>query len=274
MKGADSMKNSSRMAWLGLILALMCIGGCQTAPEPAKKAAVDQDLLYQVSTINALMQGIYDGDTTYGEIQDKGNLGIGTFQALDGEMVMIDGVFYQIKSDGKVYAVKPEMIAPFADLTYYSADQTTIVKNIDSVASLQKAIEPLITNKNLFYAIRVDGAFSYIKVRSVPAQVKPYPLLSEAVKNQQVFEYQNVEGTILGFWSPEYINGINVPGYHLHFISKDRQKGGHLLDCKMSEATAGVDVTDNFILDLPQGQDFAQSNLAQDQSKQVQKVER
>lgn len=268
------MKKSSYTAVGGLLIALLLICGCQGAPKSVQPVLPNQDLLYQVSTINALMQGVYEGETTYGQLQDKGDLGIGTFEALDGEMVMVDGVFYQIKADGKVYPVKPEMIAPFADVTYYSADQTITLSNIDGVANLQKAIDPLITNRNLFCAIRIDGTFSYIKVRSVPAQVKPYPLLSEAVQNQKVFEYQNVEGTILGFWSPDFINGINVPGYHLHFISKDRTIGGHLLDCKVSQAQVGVDVTDDFTLDLPKNQAFSQSDLARDQTSEVQKVER
>ncbi len=260
---------------LALLLVLMPISGCQ--PEPEKKgdtAVQNENQVYQVSTINALMQGVYEGESTFGELQDKGNLGIGTFEALDGEMIMIDGVFYQVKSDGKVLVAAADQKTPFADITHYWADDVANIKSIDSMASLQKTIDPYLKNPNIFYAIRVDGTFDYIKARSVPAQSQPYPPLDQAIKQQQVFEYKNVEGTILGFWCPAYVNGINMPGYHFHFISKDRQQGGHLLECQVREALLGIDRTEDFAMHLPDSEAFSQSNLGQDQSKALNKVER
>lgn len=259
-----------------LLVLLTVLAGCQPEPEPEKNQNADQnqDQVYQVSTLNALQLGVYDGETTFAEMQDKGNLGIGTFEALDGEMIMLDGVFYQVRADGNVYQVKADMTCPFADLTYYYADDVMNVQSIDSLASLQKTIDTMRKDPNHFYAIRVDGTFDYIKARSVPAQDEPYPPLSEAVLQQKVFEYQNVEGTILGFWCPRFVDGINMPGYHFHFLSKDRQQGGHLLDAKVRQAIIGVDYTEDFAMHLPRGDAFSQSDLGQDQSQALEKAER
>lgn len=65
--------------------------------------------LFQASTINALVEGINEGDTTVKELKKHGDFGIGTFDDLDGEMIELDGKFYQIKSDGHAYPVKDSM---------------------------------------------------------------------------------------------------------------------------------------------------------------------
>lgn len=57
----------------------------------ASTAYSSDDILYQVSTINALLEGIYDGDTSYGELKQHGDFGIGTFSGLDGGMIELDG---------------------------------------------------------------------------------------------------------------------------------------------------------------------------------------
>ena len=84
--------------------------------------------------------------------------------------------------------------------------------------------------KTCFYAVMIQGEFSYVKTRSVPAQEKPYPPLAEVTKNQPTFEFTDVTGTMVGFRCPPYVTGINVPGYHLHFLTDDRTAGGHLLE--------------------------------------------
>lgn len=269
------MKNRFVFA-ITLLASIIVLAGCQPEPEMPKalEPDIDQEQIYQVSTLNALQAGVYQGEVSFDELQEKGNLGIGTFEALDGEMIMIDGVFYQVRSDGKVYGVKPEMTTPFANVTYYSADEVKTVNKLESLGELQTCVDSLRADSNHFYAIRIDGTFEYIKVRSVPAQSQPYPPLSEAVLGQTVFEYQDVEGSILGFWCPGFVDGINMPGYHFHFISKDRLKGGHLLDARVIQASIGVDFTDGFSMHLPVGEAFSSSNLNEDQSQALEKAER
>jgi acetolactate decarboxylase len=235
---------------------------------PAVSSAPDEpnDILFQPSVITALMQGVFDGSMTYEELSSHGDFGLGTFNSLDGEMVELDGQFYQVKADGAVYPVNSSMKTPFAIVTYFTPD-----KEMDFHASgdgytnltmLQSYLENQMPSKNIFYAIRIDGAFDYIKTRSVPAQVKPYPTLTEAVKNQSIFEMFNQSGTMIGFWSPAYASGISLAGYHFHFLNDKRTAGGHVLDLRLRNASIALDYTPEFFVNLLNETEFLQADLS------------
>jgi acetolactate decarboxylase len=114
-----------------------------------------------------------------------------------------------------------------------------------------------------------------MKTRSLPEQAKPYPPLIEVAKNQSVFEFNNVSGTIVGFRCPQYMNGISIPGYHLHFLTADDKGGGHVLDLKTGSVTAMLDFTPDFLMILPdQSSDFYKIDLSSDQENSIQKVEK
>jgi len=235
---------------------------------------IEKDVLFQTSAINALLEGVYDGDTTFKEIEKHGDFGIGTFNALDGEMIGLDGNFYQIKSDGIAYPVDDSVKSPFAVVTFFEPDKTFLLdKNLD-YTQLKEYLDNLIPTKNIFYAIKVEGVFSYIKTRSVPRQDKPYPPLVDAVKDQTVFEFYNVKGMIVGFRLPEFMKGINVPGYHLHFITEDRKAGGHLLECKIRDASAKFDYTSGLYMILPEHNDFYRTDLSGERQKELENIER
>ena len=177
--------------------------------------------LYQTSLMSALMAGIYEGEATYGQIRKYGDFGVGTFNDLDGEMVGFDGTFYQLRSDGSARPVTDDQKTPFAVVTFFQPDQELDVvqqmtKN-DLVAAIEKG-----TDANLFSAVRVDGIFEEVRTRTVPRQVKPFPPLTEAAKHEVEKVFTNVEGTLAGFRSPAYAQGIGVAGFHLHFLRQDK----------------------------------------------------
>ena len=246
---------------------LMLITGCATAPK---------NTLMQVSTIDALLAGVYDGQMTTGELLTHGNFGIGTFDALDGEMIVLDGTVYQALADGTVHVMPTDTTTPFAAVVNFDADQ---VADIDSYgemnySSFQTVVDEMEPNQNLFIAIRFDDVFPTMKVRSVPGQKKPYPPLADVVKYQAVFEYTNVTGTVLGFRCPAFVKGINVPSYHLHFISKDRKIGGHVLDFTAIGGTLQLDTCSRFYMVLTDREEFAVADLSQDRSHELEKVEK
>ena len=232
------------------------------------------DVLYQTSTINALMEGVYDGTTTFADLKKNGDFGIGTFTALDGEMIGVDGVFYQVKSDGKVLTVADAARTPFAVVKHFSPGVIFPISGSRDLDGLMRELDALLPTKNAFYAIRIEGTFPRIKARSVPAQRKPYPGLAEAARNQSVFEFSDIRGTILGFRSPDFVQGINLPGYHFHFISADRKSGGHLLGGLIEGATVALDETGDFHLVLPESDDFRRSDLGRDRRRELDKAER
>lgn len=267
------MRNLTVVVLLALIISL---AGCSKSKNLNGSLAANQEreTVFQVSLINFLLQGGYDGVITCGELKKHGDLGIGTLDELDGEMVVIDGQILQIKADGSVNEVKDKVKSPFATLTYFDADQKQELRGITSLEHLQDRLDEMINKKNIFYAIRIDGTFEHAKARSVPKQTKPYRPLMEVTKTQPTFEFNDVKGTLVGFWCPEYVQGINVSGYHLHFITEDRRQGGHLLECSIQEGTAQIDSTTGFYMVLPAGGDFSHADLTKDRKSEIEKVEK
>jgi len=237
--------------------------------------ALGQDTVMQVSTIDALVAGLYDGTMSCGRLLGYGDLGIGTFDRLEGEMIVLDGTVYQVKEDGRVYTPDLNMKTPFASVCRFKADDTIALKKGMRFDELERMLDTVISNKNLFYAIKITGTFTYMKTRSVPAQEKPYPPLAEVTKDQRVFEMKNISGTIVGFRCPPYVKGINVPGYHLHFISGDHQRGGHILDLETGTGICAIDRCNRFFLVLPtEGDAFRGVDLSKDRTKELYKIEK
>lgn len=236
-------------------------------------AATSNGTISQVSTIDALLSGSYDGSMTLGELRRHGNHGIGTFDRLDGEMIMIDGVIHQVRADGKVHQPGDSVTTPFAAVVNF---RPGIHLGFNSPRSRQQVLDELdsrIPNKNLMTAIMIKGDFSSVKTRSVPAQNKPYPPLAEVAKTQPVFNLVKVRGTIFGFRLPSYVKGINVPGYHLHFLSENHATGGHILDFELKSGSAAIQICDKFFMILPDDAGFANADLSLDRGAELHKVE-
>lgn len=140
--------------------------------------------------------------------------------------------------------------------------------------TLLEALDQAVPSKNLFYAVRVDGRFAQVRVRSVPRQKKPYPPLVEVTTHQPEFEHRDISGSLVGFRFPDYATGINVPGYHMHFVSDDRTAGGHVLAFSMVAGTIAIDVTSQFHMALPQESDFLDADLTKDSAEDIAKAEK
>ncbi|MCM2466951.1 acetolactate decarboxylase [Methanoculleus oceani] len=257
--------------------AFLLIGACialAVSPLPAGPGGeADRETIFQVSTIDALLQGVYDGDMTFDELATHGNLGIGCGDRLDGELIGVDGEWYLIRTDGRAYPVTGNATTPFAAVTFFDPDMTIAIDEPVNLTGLGRYLEAELPSKNLFYAIRMDGTFPRVVTRSVPIQEKPYPRLADVTANQTVFTFENVTGTAVGFWTPVLAEGINVPGYHLHFITSDRTAGGHLLDMTVTECSVQVDTTTNFTMALPASGDFRTVDLSGDLSDDLEIVE-
>lgn len=239
--------------------------------------AEEKDAIVQSSTIQALLEGAYDGDLTFQQVQSYGDTGIGTLNGLDGELIGLDGIFYQVSIDGKVHPVTMSMKTPFAITKFFKADFKIIyTKSVDlglDFEELKKRLDHLAPNPNALYAFRVDGLFEQVKTRSVPKQKRPYPRLADAVKNQKYFDFKKSRGTLVGFRFPNYLKGINVPGYHFHYITKDRQGGGHVLTLKTSTIKIQVDESLDLVLKISSHKDIAGKHLDQDRSKELHGIE-
>lgn len=231
------------------------------------------DTLVQVSTIDALMKGIFDGKVTFGELKKKGDFGIGTLDNLDGEMLALDGKFYQIDSKGTVKPIPDEAETPFAAMVFFEGEKSVEMKDVESLAKLQEKLDAEVPSPNLFHAVKVTGKFSSLNLRSVPRQEPPFRTLPEVAKEQSLFNLKDVKGTLVGFRCPEYVKGINVPGYHFHFLSEDGKQGGHVLDCSLEKGEAILDTLENFTMFLPREQEFMKADFSKHDEKGLEAVE-
>ncbi|WP_171210378.1 MULTISPECIES: acetolactate decarboxylase [unclassified Ruegeria] len=216
---------------------------------------------YQASLLSAVMQGVYDGTVTIGDLLKHGDFGLGTFNALDGEMIVIDGVAYRLDGEGKATVASDTAMTPYAAVINFEPAVSLSLDETADKHSFEDRLDGLAEAKNLFYAVRFTGRIKHIKYRNVLRQDKPYRPLLEVVKTQAEFELNDVDGTILGFRCPDYAVGIGVPGYHLHFISSDLSKGGHVLDYTLSSGRLEIDHTSSLHLELPESRSFSDANL-------------
>ena len=274
---------SMKKAWLTVLASSLCLlfipmSGCSSNPTTqnyADNPVAQREILAQISTIDAILNGVYDGVVDFGTLKKYGDFGIGTFEGLDGEMLGFDGNFYQVKADGIAYPVSDSMETPFASVTFFEIDCNQNLPEGINYEQLQDFLDGVLPTSNIFYAIKIEGTFSYMKTRSVPVQEKPYPPLVEVTQNQPTFEFNDVAGTIVGFRCPAYVAGVNVPGYHLHFLTESRDSGGHVLEFEIVEAVASIDYTSEFLMILPgDDSDFYEVDLTQDKQKELEKAEK
>jgi acetolactate decarboxylase len=207
-------------------------------------------VLFQASTIAALLAGAYDGDLTFAELAEHGDLGIGTLNGLDGEMIALDGRFYRADVDGAVRPVPASARTPFAVVVAFEAAAEVAIAGGD-LRHLLAAVDAHADSAAC--AVRLDGEFELVRARSVPRQDPPYRPLAEVAAEQHVFELRDLRGTLVGFRFPDYASGIEVTGYHLHFISEDRTRGGHVLDCIARTGRLRIDPSSDLHVELPPG---------------------
>jgi len=230
--------------------------------------------LFQTSTIDALLQGVYDGEMTFAELRKHGNFGIGTFNGVDGEMIALGGRFFQISSDGKARPVRDDMRTPFASVTDFVPEITIAVTDRLTLEDVQKRVDTVLPSANWYYAVRVTGRFEAVTTRSVPRQQPPYEPLVEVVKVQPVFHLRDVAGTLAGFRCPEFAKGVNVPGYHVHFLNRQQTAGGHVLDCVLREGKIEIAIKRELHVSLPATGSFSQADLIRDRTRELQAVEK
>jgi len=224
--------------------------------------------LFQISTSGALVQGVYERAVSSNLLLNYGDFGLGTFENLDGEMVVLDGAIYQVRSDGKVTKIEKDFGTPFAVVTHFVADQDQMIENASSFKDLTKICDQYRNSDNLFYAFRIDGHFGHVHTRAMRETLEGLPL-AKAAAIQPEFEFAGVDGTLVGIWAPQFSSALNIAGYHFHFLSEDRSKGGHLLECSGKHLRIRVERLNDFHLSLPESEEFLRADLTKDTSKDL-----
>ena len=243
-----------------------------TAETPT--ATVARHEIFQTSVMSALLDGVYDDELTVAELLTHGDFGIGTFNALDGEMIILDGECFQLRSDGTVSTPSPEAHTPYAVITDFAPGIRRELPNGSLRSDASAIIDHMTVSENYMYALRITGDFEWVRTRTVVKQSKPYRPMVEATDDDAVVRFDDVRGTVVGFRTPLYEQGISVPGCHAHFIDDARAQGGHVLDFKLRSGVAELCLATDLHLRLPVTPAFQDANLAPDDLEaQLQKAE-
>ncbi|HXB70813.1 MAG TPA: acetolactate decarboxylase [Candidatus Acidoferrales bacterium] len=216
--------------------------------------------LFQVSTLDALSSGLYDGSITVGQLKAQGDFGLGTYEGLDGEMIVLGGVYYHMRSNGALSVAADTEVSPFAAVTRFKAGVTFTVTGA-TMAQLSTLIDSVLPSKNFFYAIRIHGAFTAMTTRAIPIQNLPYLPLAQVLPTQVSFVSTNIVGTAVDIRSPAFITGINQVGHHYHFVSDDLKSGGHSLSFTTGAVTVEIQTLRRYSLWLPDDEPFVTVTL-------------
>ena len=270
------MKNKFKLIIiLTVVISILMFAGCSTE-KSSNTSDLDRDVLFQVSLLQGLTFGDYYGNIPVAELEQHGDTGIGTFDGLNGELVMLDGEIYRVAGDGSIEIVPDDETVPFSNVTFMDADLTKNLTEIENYTALCNELDKIVEErgKNHFYMIRIDGLFNEVNLRSVYAQEEPYmPLVEVLEYDQTFFNYPDIEGTVVGLYCPPYMSDLNAAGWHFHFISKDKTKGGHVLGINFVDAVLTMDDTDAIQMILPDNEMFESFDLTVDKSADIKKVE-
>jgi len=233
-------------------------------------------VITQASTVNAVLKGMYDGTITFGDLKQYGDFGIGYFDKMGGEALALDGIFYRIKSDGLTEVIKDSDKTPFFTITSFTANTDNFTNRKFDYDGLKEYLLNMMPRKKSFYAIKATGVFDNIEARTFLRQAKPYPGIDQVIDTQTEIKYTNTEGTLIGFYTPEYLEGIGVPGFHFHYISLDKSRGGHVRSLNVNKITIEFIELPLLQIIFPKNTEYQDADLEMTKSmkKDLQKLEK
>ena len=229
--------------------------------------------IFMVSPINAILEGLYETPLTISELKENGDFGIGTFNDLNGELILLDGVAYQFDVNGVVHKVADDEKTPFAASCFFEPFSFEEIDSHLNYSAFSSFLDNCLPSPNMVYAIRIDGEFSRVRTRSVPKTANYTPRV-EATALQKESLFEDVEGTLVGFYTPEFMPSVNVPGYHFHFLTNDCRRGGHLLECELNKGRLSMQICSRLVLNLPMTLDYLSVDFHRDAKKDLEKAER
>ena len=236
-----------------------------------------QNKMYQVSTLQALALGYTRAVITAGDLLQEGDTGLGTFENVDGEMIVMEGHCYRADHNGHVTVVPPETGVPFAAVARLYGEQQFSLNDMPDIASVRTELTRKIEERfglNSMHVVRIDGYFEKVDARSeAPYRSHHISLKTILDQNQTSFLFEGIRGSLVGVYFPDYMDGINMPGWHLHFLSEDRSRGGHVFDVCTREAAARVDKISSMVINLPKEPAFDTYSLKQDMQNEIKSVE-
>ncbi len=233
--------------------------------------------MYQVATLQSLALGYTKSVITVGELLGHGDIGLGTFEGVDGEMIVLDGHCYQATQDGTVFEAPMEKGVPFCAVSQMVEETPFQIGKTKDIDALKTFLDIIIDERfelNSMHIVRIDACFSKVMARSETGKTSHHIELKNLLENnQQDFCFNNIEGSLVCVYFPDYMDGINAAGWHLHFVSKDRTKGGHVFDVCFEKADAVINTISSIEIKLPEGAYFDTYALKEASNSDIKKVE-
>ena len=240
-------------------------------------AHVNRETIYQTALLQSLTMGYFDGSITVKALKTHGDTGIGCFEGVDGEMIVLDGVVYRANENCKINVAADNVTVPFGNVTFFDKDFSVNLNNVTDKDALEKILNEQVDKhgRNSFYMVKIPARFNSIHVRSERGALKkPYPTLVDLLKNQNEVTLENVDGMIVGLYCPDLMSSLNSTGWHFHFVTDDKKIGGHVLGVNINRGEAQFDKTDAFRMDLPKTEDFNELDFNRDMSGDIRKAEK
>ena len=237
---------------------------------------VDRETIYQPALLQSLAMGHLEGSITVKDLKTHGDTGIGCFEGVDGEMIVLDGVVYRADENCKIKVAADNATVPFGNVTFFDKDFSVKLNNVADMGTLEKILNEQVDKhgRNSFYMVKITARFNSIHVRSERGALKkPYPTLVDLLKNQNEVTLENVDGTIVGLYCPDSMSSLNSTGWHFHFVTADKKIGGHMLGVNINRGEAQFDQTDSFRMDLPKTKEFHELDFNRDMSGDIHKAE-
>ena len=233
--------------------------------------------MFQISTVQALALGYSKSVITVDELLKHGNIGLGTYEDVDGEMIVVDGNCYQAHEDGSVSKAPLDKGVPFCAISHFQSNNSFNVSEIESINDLKKLLDLKIDEDfalNSMHIVRIDGEFKMLSARSeAPYKSHHIELKTILERTQKDFVFNNIRGTLVCVYFPDFMDGINVPGWHLHFISENRTQGGHVFELSLTSGTAKMCKINSIEIKLPSEAAFDTYALKGASGSDIKKVE-
>lgn len=233
--------------------------------------------MYQVSTLQALAMGYSRAVISVSELLKRGDTGLGTYEDVNGEMILIDGHPYRADENGAIIEVDGSTGIPFCAATFLDREKALPLQETEDIESLKRWLDLKIEEDfglNSMHVARIDGTFHSIAARSEAPYRSHHVRLKEVLeKTQKDFSYHEITGTLVCIYFPDYMDGINAPGWHLHFISEDRKQGGHVFDLSLKEGVCYLNKISHLEIDLPKEPAFDTYSLKEVSGAEIKEVE-
>ncbi len=258
--------------YIGIITILTCY--LNFTANAQQKIKPDYGNLFSAGYAAGFIGGLYDAYYPYTKLKQHGDFGLGAPAKLDGELIMLHGKFYQTQFTGKTTLMSDTVKTPYAAVCFFRANNVFKPGKQLNKAALFHYLDSVLSNQNGMYAIHIIGSFSYIKTRAFPpVHQKPYLPLAAMLDRQHFFEFHTISGDMVGYRLPAFAEGPMISGYHFHFLSDSKDKGGHMIDVIADNITIEVDILTSYTIDLPQTNDFKNFDFRKDRKEEIKSVE-